>query len=62
LTAAEVRVLTALANGKRLDEIGTALSITLSTVKTHIQHLFQKTNVNRQTDLVRIYYGLPAIL
>jgi DNA-binding CsgD family transcriptional regulator len=62
LTVAEVRVLTALAKGERLEQIGTSLSISLSTVKTHIQHLFQKTGVNRQTDLVRIYYGLPAIL
>jgi DNA-binding CsgD family transcriptional regulator len=59
LTNTEVKILEKLAAGLKIEEICSTFSISMSTVKTHLQHIFQKTGVNRQVDLVRIYYEVP---
>lgn len=61
LTAAETRVATGLAGGQTQDELCESLFVSLATIKTHTQRIFQKTGVSRQADLVRLVYGLPAL-
>jgi len=38
-----------------------ALFLSLATIKTHTQNIYQKIGVSRQADLVRLVYGLPAL-
>ncbi|HYE34791.1 helix-turn-helix transcriptional regulator [Methylocaldum sp.] len=54
LTGGELRVALAMAPGLQLEEIADMLGIGLQTVKTHLQHIFQKTNTSRQADLVAL--------
>nr|WP_315401623.1 helix-turn-helix transcriptional regulator [uncultured Duganella sp.] len=61
LTPAEVKVATGLANGKAPDELAESLFVSLPTIKTHTQHIYQKVGVSRQTELVRLVYGLPPL-
>lgn len=61
LTPAEVKVATGLANGKAPDELAESLFVSLATIKTHTQHIYQKVGVGRQTELVRLVYGLPPL-
>lgn len=61
LTAAETRVAIGLAGGQTQDELSETLFVSLATIKTHTQHIYQKIGVSRQADLVRLVYGLPAL-
>jgi len=54
LTCAESRVLAHLADDCTPTEIGTALGVSVTTVRTHLQSLFQKTGARRQPELVRL--------
>jgi DNA-binding CsgD family transcriptional regulator len=54
LSPAETRVLASLLSGRTLAETATALSIAASTAKTHLDHIFAKTGVSRQTELMRL--------
>lgn len=51
-TAAESAVAARLIAGQSIAEICAALRIRESTVRTHLQHLFQKTQTRRQAELV----------
>ncbi|MES2149786.1 MAG: helix-turn-helix transcriptional regulator [Pseudomonadota bacterium] len=61
LTVAETKVATGLAGGQTQDELSESLFVSLATIKTHTQHIYQKIGVSRQVDLVRLVYGLPAL-
>ncbi len=54
LTASELRVLCALAEVSGIPAVADVLGIAQSTVKTHLQHLFNKTGASRQLDLVKL--------
>lgn len=54
LTSAELRVSLEVARGGSLQELADALGVTPNTVKTHLQHIFAKTGVTRQSDLARL--------
>ncbi len=54
LTCAEARVLAHLAEDRTPAEIGAALGVSVTTVRTHLQSLFQKTGAHRQPELVRL--------
>jgi DNA-binding CsgD family transcriptional regulator/PAS domain-containing protein len=54
LTAAEQKVLELVAEGIAPQEAADKLSVSLATIKTHLQHVFAKTNTGRQADLVRL--------
>lgn len=54
LTASEVRVLRGVIDVGGIGQIAESLGIGEPTVKTHVQSLFAKFEVNRQADLVRI--------
>jgi DNA-binding CsgD family transcriptional regulator len=67
LTPAEARVLIAIADGASLADASAALGITKNTVRSHLQHIFIKTGVSRQSELVLLasklsfaYCGRPG--
>jgi DNA-binding CsgD family transcriptional regulator len=60
LTPTELRVLLAIVEVGRVPEVAEALGIAESTVKTHLGHLFEKTGVARQADLVKIVAGFST--
>ena len=54
LSPGEVRVLQAMMSVTGVSKTAAALGIAETTVKTHLQHLFAKTGVHRQADLVKL--------
>jgi DNA-binding CsgD family transcriptional regulator len=54
LTPSEACVAAAMAQGKGILEICEELSITRNTARTHMKHLFEKTGVRRQGELVSL--------
>ncbi len=52
LTPKEVQVLSLLAEGGSNADIARALSVSTSTVKTHLIHIYQKLEVGRRTEAV----------
>jgi DNA-binding CsgD family transcriptional regulator len=54
LTAAELRVLMTIVTVGRPRDVAPVLGISEETVKTHLQHVFQKTGTSRQADLVKL--------
>jgi DNA-binding CsgD family transcriptional regulator len=61
LTEAELRLLKGLIAGERLGTYAARSGVKLSTVKTHLQSLFDKFGERRQTDLVRRAMSDPAL-
>ena len=55
LTGSELRVLLALAQGLGGKEAADMLGISEPTVRTHLQHIFSKTDTPRQADLLRLF-------
>lgn len=62
LTAAELRVLLALAPGLSARETAHELGLGEPTVKTHLQRIYLKTGMSRQSELVRLLlaHGPPS--
>jgi len=58
LTRAEAQVLELLAKGQTLAQVAAELGIAETTAKTHLMHIFSKTGVSRQADLVRLVMTL----
>jgi DNA-binding CsgD family transcriptional regulator len=54
LTATEAKVAASIAAGKGLPQTALALRISTNTAHTHLQRIFQKCGVSRQTELVRM--------
>jgi DNA-binding CsgD family transcriptional regulator/PAS domain-containing protein len=57
LTGAELRVLLALAQGLGAMEAADMLGIGEPTVRSHLQHIFSKTDTSRQADLLRLLHN-----
>jgi DNA-binding CsgD family transcriptional regulator len=57
LTPAELRVLMAIVEIGGVPEVAPVLGISESTVKTHLQRVFEKTGTSRQADLVKLVAG-----
>jgi DNA-binding CsgD family transcriptional regulator len=57
LTPAELEVLSTLAAGRAPQEVADLLGVALSTVKSHLHKIFEKTGTLRQADLVRLLMG-----
>jgi DNA-binding CsgD family transcriptional regulator len=53
-TQAEAEVAVRVLRGDGLKPIADELSVSLATVKTHLQHVFDKTDTHRQAELVRL--------
>lgn len=54
LTEAEADVALHVMHGADLKEISEQLSVSLTTVRTHLHHIFYKTDTHRQAELVRL--------
>lgn len=54
LTAAEAAVAIVVARGVGLQAVANELEISLTTARTHLQHVFEKTSTRRQAELVRL--------
>jgi DNA-binding CsgD family transcriptional regulator len=60
LTPAETAVALALADGKTPDEHAAEAGVGISTVRTHLRAVFDKTCTRRQPELVRLMVLLQA--
>ncbi len=58
LTPTETKVLASLFAGRTLNETAATLGITRPTAKTHLEHIFSKTGVTRQAELMRLWTRL----
>lgn len=54
LTGAELKVLLTLAPGLTAKEAAASLGVRESTIKTHLQRVYEKTGMSRQSELVRL--------
>jgi DNA-binding CsgD family transcriptional regulator/PAS domain-containing protein len=54
LTTTEAEVAVRIARGADLKEISDELSVSITTVRTHLQHVYDKTDTHRQAELVRL--------
>lgn len=61
LTPTEALIACAFAEGKRSDAIATQFGVSATTVAFHKRNLFQKTNTNRQADLIALLLTLSVI-
>lgn len=52
LTAREVEVLAPLVRGRSAATIGAALGMSTETARTHIRHIYQKTDVHGREELM----------
>jgi DNA-binding CsgD family transcriptional regulator len=57
-TESEAEIALRISRGRGLSAIADELSLSLATVKTHLQHAYQKTNTHRQTELARLVLAL----
>src|SRR5262245_1166806 len=54
LTRAETRLLTRVLSGKTVVEAAADLGVATTTARTHLDNIFGKTSVSRQSDLIRL--------
>lgn len=62
LTRAEARLGVLLARGLTLREAAIRLDVETSTIRTHLQRIYEKTGTHRQSELVRLLLTGPAAL
>jgi DNA-binding CsgD family transcriptional regulator len=62
LTAAELRVMLAIADIGGVPEVANELGLAVSTVKTHLGRVYGKTGLSRQADLVKLVSGFSTPL
>lgn len=58
LTKAEAEVAVRILDGEGLKPICEGMNLSLTTVKTHLQHVFDKTQTHRQAELVRLLLAI----
>jgi len=58
LTKREYEILSLLAKGCLYKKIGDSLGICMSTVQTHIQHIYEKLHVQSRTEATRKFFGM----
>lgn len=62
LTPTELRVLLAIVEVGGIPEVATAFGVADTTVRSHVNRLFEKTGVTRQADLVKLVAGYTTPL
>jgi DNA-binding CsgD family transcriptional regulator/PAS domain-containing protein len=62
LTPAEARLAAILVQGKSIAMAAVELHVTQNTARTHLKHIFEKTGVKRQSELVQLLLNSPAVL
>ena len=60
LTPTESRVAVLLAEGKTVGEIASATGRKVTTIRTHVSHIFAKHGITRQVDLVRLVLSIAG--
>ena len=60
LTPAEGRLAALLASGKHIESAAGLLGVSIHTVRTHLKHIFSKTETSSQSDLVRLILSAPS--
>jgi DNA-binding CsgD family transcriptional regulator len=55
LSGSELRVLLAMAPGLSVKEAAEVLGVSETTAKTHLQHIYGKTDTSKQTELLRLF-------
>jgi DNA-binding NarL/FixJ family response regulator len=55
-----VRVLRAMIEVGGVEPVAAVLGASRSTVKTHLEHLFEKTGTGRQAELVKLIAGFES--
>jgi DNA-binding CsgD family transcriptional regulator len=58
LTNAEAEVALRVVHGDALNPISADLAVSMATIKTHMNHIFAKTNTHRQAELVRLLLAI----
>ena len=61
-SASTARLSLGLLDGKGLASAARQNLISLNTARTHLRHVFEKTQTNRQAELVRLMLCSPALL
>jgi len=61
LSPAELRVATALANGKSIEQCANEGKVSFNTVRSQLQNVFRKTGTSRQSELVALLSQLPQL-
>ena len=61
LTEAELPILMAVSQGLSAAEISDQKKISIATVRSHIQHIYQKTGVNKASQLAQLVATLPRV-
>jgi DNA-binding CsgD family transcriptional regulator len=62
LTPTELRVLLAIVEVGGIPEVATAFGVADTTVRTHVNRLFEKTGAKRQADLVKLVAGFATMV
>jgi DNA-binding NarL/FixJ family response regulator len=62
LTQSEAKLAQLMTNGMTLDDAADELEISVNTARTHLKHIFHKTGINRQTELLHRIESGPASL
>jgi len=62
LTLTELRILLAITEVGGMLEVATAFGVADTTVRTHVNRLFEKTGATRQADLVKLVAGYSTPL
>jgi DNA-binding CsgD family transcriptional regulator len=57
LTSGEADVALRMLRGDGLKPIAADLALSMATIKTHLHHIFNKTDTHRQAELVRLLLG-----
>ena len=60
MSSAESAVALALCDGKTPDEHAQASGVSVATVRTQLRAVFEKTQMRRQAETVRLLLGMPA--
>lgn len=60
LTPGETEIAVMVLNGGGVKDIAERMSLSQATVKTHLQHVFDKTGTHRQADLILLLLGLRS--
>jgi len=61
LSAAEARLARAICHGDSVEEYARDQGLCLSTVRTQLSSVFNKTGTERQAMLVRLIAGIPVV-
>jgi DNA-binding CsgD family transcriptional regulator/PAS domain-containing protein len=61
LTSAEVRIAERIMSGETPEQAAETLKIGIATARTHLSSIFHKTDVKRQSELVKLLVKLPSI-